>query len=213
MGRADDHVAAPSGGPRRSPAAHRSRARSPCPARAARSSGSRRGPRGRRRLDRSAGDERQVRDAVRDDLDAARVDAVAVASSGAAEPGHDDGRVDAAIELGEDLALAGRRGRAGPCAASRRPGRRAPDEVEDGLAVLAAPDPVLVLDRDDVDARAEGRGGARVVGALVAPDAVVDLERVGRRRAPAGAGRRSRDRRSAAARSWVKVAMPQRRGG
>ena len=41
----------------------------------------------------------------------------------------------------------------------RRDGRHSQgaDEVEDVVAVLAAPDPVLVLDRDDVDAARRAR--------------------------------------------------------
>ena len=69
--------------------------------------------------------------------------------------------LDVARRAREDGPLVGGRARAGPCGASRRPARRrAPDEVEDVRAVLAAPDPVLVLDRDDVDAAAQRMGGA-----------------------------------------------------
>jgi hypothetical protein len=53
------------------------------------------------------------------------------------------------------------------------------DEVQDVLAVVAAPDPVLVLDRDDVDAITEGPGSVTVVSALIATDPVMDLEGVG----------------------------------
>jgi hypothetical protein len=53
------------------------------------------------------------------------------------------------------------------------------DEVQDVLAVLAAPDPVLVLDRDDVDAVTDGAGSVTVVSALIATDPVMDLEWVG----------------------------------
>ena len=53
-----------------------------------------------------------------------------------------------------------------------------PDEVEDVLAVGAAPDPVLVLDRDEVDASRQGAGGRAVVVALVATDQVMDFDRV-----------------------------------
>ncbi len=55
----------------------------------------------------------------------------------------------------------------------------ASDEVEHGLAVVAAPDPVFVLDRDDVDAVRQGPGRLDVVGGLVAADAVMDFHRVG----------------------------------
>jgi hypothetical protein len=54
-------------------------------------------------------------------------------------------------------------------------------ELEDVLAVLAAPDPVLMLDRDDVDAVVERAGCADVVGRLFLADAVMDLGRVERR--------------------------------
>jgi hypothetical protein len=51
------------------------------------------------------------------------------------------------------------------------------EEVEDILAIVAAPDRVVMLDRDDIDARPEGASGLGVIGALVASDPVVDLER------------------------------------
>jgi len=53
-------------------------------------------------------------------------------------------------------------------------------EVEDVLAVVAAPDVVVVLDRDDIHAGAEYARRAGIVIALVASDPVVDLEREGR---------------------------------
>ena len=57
-----------------------------------------------------------------------------------------------------------------------------PDEVEDVRAVVAAPDAVLVLDRDDVGPRGVQRvGDVEVVLVLVATDAVPDLGRIGRR--------------------------------
>ena len=56
-----------------------------------------------------------------------------------------------------------------------------PDEVEDVLAVLTAPDPVLVLDRDDVDTPAKSAGGADVVARFVLADPMVDFDRIGRR--------------------------------
>ena len=55
-----------------------------------------------------------------------------------------------------------------------------PDEVDDRLAVIATPDPVLVLDRHDVDAAIQVPGGAEVVGRLVLTDPVVDLQGIGR---------------------------------
>jgi hypothetical protein len=54
--------------------------------------------------------------------------------------------------------------------------RQRAKEVEHVLAVLAAPDRVAELDRGDVRAVLEGDRRPRVVVALVAPDAVVDLE-------------------------------------
>jgi hypothetical protein len=70
-------------------------------------------------------------------------------------------------------------------------GRQAkrPGEVENRLAVLAAPDGVVELDRDDVGTGLERARGPRVVGALVTPDPVMDLEGVGRDRL----GRMERD--------------------
>jgi hypothetical protein len=53
-------------------------------------------------------------------------------------------------------------------------------EVQNVFAVVTAPDPVLVLDGDDVDAAVQGLGDAQVVGALVLADPVMDLEWVGR---------------------------------
>jgi hypothetical protein len=53
-----------------------------------------------------------------------------------------------------------------------------PDEVEDVFTVLSAPDPVLVLDRDDVDASAQSAGGADVVAGFVLADPMVDFDRI-----------------------------------
>jgi hypothetical protein len=66
----------------------------------------------------------------------------------------------------------------------RHDGRQAkrPGEVEDRLAVLAAPDRVVELDRDDVGTGLERARGPRVVGALVTPDPVMDLEGIRRDR-------------------------------
>jgi len=55
-------------------------------------------------------------------------------------------------------------------------------EVEDRVAVVAAPDRWVPLDRDDVRAVLQRAGGTGVVGALVTPDPVVDLEGVRRDR-------------------------------
>jgi hypothetical protein len=53
------------------------------------------------------------------------------------------------------------------------------DEVEDVVAILAAPDPEFVLDRDDIGAVADDPRGRGVIGALIPPDPVMDLERIG----------------------------------
>jgi hypothetical protein len=58
--------------------------------------------------------------------------------------------------------------------------RERTEEVEDVLAIGAAPDREVVLDRDDVDAGPDRAPVQGVIGALVAPDPVVDLEREGR---------------------------------
>jgi hypothetical protein len=57
-----------------------------------------------------------------------------------------------------------------------------PNEVEHGLAVLATPDAGLELDRDDIRAAFERTGRSGVVGSLVTPDPVMDLERIRRNR-------------------------------
>jgi hypothetical protein len=48
-------------------------------------------------------------------------------------------------------------------------------EVEDGFAIGAAPDAVLVLDRRDVDGPAQVTGDPAVVGGAVLADPVADL--------------------------------------
>jgi hypothetical protein len=53
-----------------------------------------------------------------------------------------------------------------------------PHEVDDVLTVLTAPDPVLVLDRDDVDASAKSAGGADVVTVFTLADPMVDFDRI-----------------------------------
>ena len=78
--------------------------------------------------------------------------------------------------------MRGRLGQDGVQRHDRRHAQRA-DEVEHVLAILAAPDAVLVLDRDDVDAAVQRLGGAQVVSALVLADPVVDLCGVGQCRA------------------------------
>ena len=88
-----------------------------------------------------------------------------------------------------------------------------PHEVEDVRAVGAAPDPVLVLDRDHVDAgRVERGGGGRVI-LLARRDGCADGPRTDRspgRRADAGATTWWCP--TDPARDWVNVAMPQRCG-
>jgi hypothetical protein len=84
-----------------------------------------------------------------------------------------------------------------------------PDEVEDMIAVIAAPDAVLVLNGDGVDAAVEREGGLDVVGALVLADAVPNIAGVcdlvatwmENRDLPASGGRGevARERRDAAA--------------
>jgi hypothetical protein len=54
------------------------------------------------------------------------------------------------------------------------------DEVDDVVAVVAAPDAVFMLDRNDVDAALECSRDLGVVGELVASDPMVDLDRVRR---------------------------------
>jgi hypothetical protein len=53
------------------------------------------------------------------------------------------------------------------------------EEVENVRTVRAAPDPELVLDRDDVDAAGQGTRRARVIRALIAANPMVDLGRIG----------------------------------
>jgi hypothetical protein len=56
-------------------------------------------------------------------------------------------------------------------------------EVEDMSPVLPAPDPVLVLDRHEVDTAADRHGDGPVIRALIPPDPVMDRD--GMRGAPA----------------------------
>ena len=49
------------------------------------------------------------------------------------------------------------------------------NEVQHVTAIVAAPDPILMLYRDNVGARRERTRSARVVGAVVAPDPMMDL--------------------------------------
>ena len=163
-------------------------------------------------LDRRGVHQRQVRDTMRDDLDPTAVHAVRRRQEVGRGSGHHDGGLDAVDELAQDRTLAvGRVAKHGVERSHRRTAQ-CPDEVEDPLAVLATPDPVLMLDRHDVDATVKVPGGSEVVGRLVLADPVVDLERIRVARSGAMSAAISRPP-EAAARSWVKVAMPQRRGG
>ena len=126
--------------------------------------------------------------------------------------GRHDGRVDAGDQIREDTRAGAASASRGSCAAWRPTGPRARlDEVEDVLAIVAAPDVIVELDGDELDAGCERPPGGRVIGSLVPPDPVMDLEGNG---VPRSAGE-DRDLAVpvAAARSRVNVAMPQRRGG
>ena len=127
------------------------------------------------RLDRVRRDERQVRDPVADDVDLRRVHAVLVRQQGGGGPRHHDRCGAGAAQVGEDAALA-RRGAAQDGMEGRDRGdRQRAHEVEDGLAVVGAPDAVLVLDRRDIDAGTEPARDLAVVGAVVHANPVVDL--------------------------------------
>ena len=166
------------------------------------------------RLDRVGVDEREVRHAVRDDVQPAPARRRRRCSAGRPR-----------IATSRRWRRSARRARSGWPAAWRRVpqdgvkrrdrrDRRAPGEVEDVLAVLAAPDPVLVLDRDDVDASCPGpRPSAR--GRRARPSGSGDGPRPDTPQTPARAGWRATTSRwpLAAARSWVNVAIPQCRGG
>ena len=91
-------------------------------------------------------------------------------------------------------------------------------EIEDVAAVVAAEDAVLVLDRDQAHATVVHElRSARVVGLDVLPNLELDLGRIlvlaagSVTASTIGCTRRSSPA-TAAARSAVKVAMPQRRG-
>ena len=165
-----------------------------------------------RRLDRVGVDEGQIRDAVRDHVEAARIDAVATREQAGRRRRHDDGRRRRIDEFGQDVALPV--GRRLEDRVERHDGRdvEGPDEVQDVRPVLAAPDAVFMLDRNDVDAAREGLGGGAVVVAFIATEQVVDFDGI---RAASLRRDESDDLRLPTddARSWVKAAMPQRRGG
>ena len=90
-----------------------------------------------------------------------------------------------------------------------------PEEIDDVVAVVAAPDAVFMLDRDDVDTLVDGSRDMSVVGLLIATDPVVHLE--GIRRGLAG-GVERHDLTAAAGRRKVlrercDPALPGRIGG
>ena len=114
---------------------------------------------------------------MRDQVEAERVDAVIVREQGRRGLGHHDGRVDAGDQVREDRALPGRRRPQDRVQRRDRGDAEGLDEVEDVLAVVAAPGVVVELDGGGLDAGPERTPGGGVVGALVAPDPVVDLER------------------------------------
>ena len=165
------------------------------------------------RLDGVGIDERQARHAVRHDPDAPRLHAVGPREQGGGRPGHDDGRGRHAHELRQDPPL-GRRRRSQHGVQRRHDGHvQGADEVEHVGSIVAAPDAVLVLDRDDLDVRrVQGGGRSEVVAARVTADPVADHARVGRRTGDRVQGHDlvgpTDD-----ARSLVNVAIPQRCGG
>ena len=128
-------------------------------------------------------DERQVRHAVRDHLQLAGVDVVAANEQICGGARHHDGRLGGVDEISQHGTLM--RGRLGEDGVQRHDGRDAQraSEVQHVLAIVAAPDAVLVLDRDDVDAAIERLGGPQVVGAFVLADPVSDFRGVGQGRA------------------------------
>jgi len=115
---------------------------------------------------------------VRNDMHASSIDAVGDCQQIRRGFRHHDGGVGQLDELGEDGTLPWHR----PLqdGMKRGDGRdvELPDEIEDVFPVLTAPDSVLMLDRDDVDASAQGTGGADVVAVFVLADPMVDFDRV-----------------------------------
>jgi hypothetical protein len=116
-------------------------------------------------------------------------------------------------EVGQDPALAGRWPAQDGVEGGDGGDRQRVDKVEDRLAVVATPDPVLVLDRCDVDTAAELSGDPAVVGPDILADPVMDLRRVVEP-APAaiegddlvvtgGEAQIAREGRDAAATGWV----------
>jgi hypothetical protein len=85
-------------------------------------------------------------------------------------------------EIAQDLSLGGGRLRYNRVESGNERDSEGVDEVENVLAILAAPDAEFVLERDHADAAVvEGLRRADVVGLNVAPDAVADFGRIGAR--------------------------------
>ena len=125
-------------------------------------------------------DERQLRNAMRDHVNPPGIDAVDASEEIRRGSGHDHTRRGGSDQPDQDLPLVRRgvskdrvqRGDGGPLKGAH--------EIQDVLAILAAPDPVLVLDRDDVrTAVVEPPCGGHVVAQDVAPYPMPDLGRVG----------------------------------
>ena len=113
-----------------------------------------------------------------DDVEATRIDPVGIRQQGRGGARHDDRGVNPLHQLDEDRALVRRRvTEDGVEGGDRRHVQRA-DEVQHGRAVIAAPDAVLVLDGDHIDAATQRSRDTDVVGGLVAADPVMDLGRV-----------------------------------
>jgi hypothetical protein len=94
---------------------------------------------------------------------------------------HDDRRGDLFKQAAEGSTLTIRRVLEDRMEGGHRGDSQRIDEFGRQRTVRAAPDPVLVLDRDDVDAAIERASRVDIVGRLVLADPMVDLERVGRR--------------------------------
>jgi hypothetical protein len=95
---------------------------------------------------------------------------------------HHDGGVGQGGQFGEDGPLTGRR--VLEDGVERRDGRdvERPDEVDDVSAVIASPDPVLMLDGDNARAPAQRLGGPDVVARFVLVNPMVDFDGIWGRR-------------------------------
>ena len=131
------------------------------------------------RLDGVRIDQGQARHAVRHDPDALRVHVVSPREQRRGRLGHDHGHGRHPHELRQDPSLRRRR-RPQHRVQRRHDGHvQGADEVEHVGSVAAAPDAVLVLDRDDLDVRrVQGGGRSKVVAARVPADPVPDRARV-----------------------------------